>query len=232
MGGAASLGGVTNGDIRDRYFCHQCHHLFNLGPGNGLQCPLCDSMFIEEIGPGGRGGPADMYTSRQGHMLTSDQSRRIVNATALLRLLEAQLRDELEFLQRSNVQDTTQKKQMTHAMRFKCRTVDVTMDQICSQPSCPICTIDFEVDKEATRLPCSHLFHQGCVMPWLDMKQNCPICRTEISPEVLELEEYQKFSCKELIERLGILEVEVVDVETKSRYAFSPFNVTLVLSVF
>ena len=35
-----------------------------------------------------------------------------------------------------------------------------------------------------TQLPCSHLFHENCVFPWLEMKQTCPICRLELDNDV------------------------------------------------
>ncbi|KAI8817837.1 uncharacterized protein EV422DRAFT_480066, partial [Fimicolochytrium jonesii] len=42
---------------------------------------------------------------------------------------------------------------------------------------CPICQDDFNVGDEAVRLPCKHVFHEGCVGSWLGVNGTCPVCR-------------------------------------------------------
>jgi hypothetical protein len=32
-------------------------------------------------------------------------------------------------------------------------------------------------------LPCKHLFHTGCLSPWLATKATCPTCRLNLDPE-------------------------------------------------
>lgn len=42
------------------------------------------------------------------------------------------------------------------------------------------CTICLEtLDEETISLPCNHLFHKSCIIPWLENKSTCPLCRTE-----------------------------------------------------
>ncbi|KAM3589868.1 hypothetical protein VKS41_000722 [Umbelopsis sp. WA50703] len=54
---------------------------------------------------------------------------------------------------------------------------DFTLDQL--QP-CAICTEDYVPQEEALKLPCSHIFHQDCIVPWLRMNQTCPVCRFSV----------------------------------------------------
>jgi len=42
---------------------------------------------------------------------------------------------------------------------------------------CPICLSDLE---EATKMPCGHLFHNGCLLKWLRAHNTCPVCRTTV----------------------------------------------------
>ncbi|MCD9645982.1 hypothetical protein HAX54_035472 [Datura stramonium] len=42
---------------------------------------------------------------------------------------------------------------------------------------CVICTEKMEVGSEATKMPCSHVYHGNCLMNWLGVKRACPICR-------------------------------------------------------
>lgn len=32
---------------------------------------------------------------------------------------------------------------------------------------CPVCTNGFKIDEEAKKLPCKHVFHTDCILPWL-----------------------------------------------------------------
>ncbi|XP_050376509.1 E3 ubiquitin-protein ligase RING1-like [Argentina anserina] len=38
---------------------------------------------------------------------------------------------------------------------------------------CAVCMEDFEAGNEATRLPCLHLYHRHCVVPWLEINHRC-----------------------------------------------------------
>lgn len=44
---------------------------------------------------------------------------------------------------------------------------------------CVVCH-DGENDSPVVRLPCNHLYHKNCVEAWLDKKNSCPMCRTEL----------------------------------------------------
>lgn len=58
---------------------------------------------------------------------------------------------------------------------------------------CAICLLDFENDDfgtEFVRIPCHHIFHKDCLVPWLRRNGNinlnpatCPTCRFQISSE-------------------------------------------------
>lgn len=42
---------------------------------------------------------------------------------------------------------------------------------------CVICMEKMEIGSEATKMPCSHVYHGSCLMNWLGVKRVCPICR-------------------------------------------------------
>ena len=122
------------------------------------------------------------------------------------------MRDELEFLQRAAIEseeasnDSLQKSpKMSLTQISKLKTPKLSVDLCCAQPSCPLCMEDYRLDDTSiTQLPCSHIFHEACVMQWLDLKNSCPICRESISnelPTVLELE--ARFTEDELMSKIG-----------------------------
>lgn len=45
---------------------------------------------------------------------------------------------------------------------------------------CPVCLEGLSVGTKAVKLPCLHLFHQTCLLPWLSERNTCPLCRYEL----------------------------------------------------
>ena len=52
---------------------------------------------------------------------------------------------------------------------------------IAEPDTCTICIEDFEEGEQVIKLtPCTHMFHQKCINPWLEKSNECPNCKTEI----------------------------------------------------
>lgn len=45
---------------------------------------------------------------------------------------------------------------------------------------CAICTEDFKLKQDAKKMPCKHIFHDMCLLPWLNKNCTCPMCRFEL----------------------------------------------------
>ncbi|KAM4040449.1 uncharacterized protein ACNLHF_011778 [Anomaloglossus baeobatrachus] len=43
--------------------------------------------------------------------------------------------------------------------------------------SCVICLTEFEIGENITELQCKHIFHQSCIVTWLQSNPSCPLCR-------------------------------------------------------
>ncbi|KAI3923692.1 hypothetical protein MKW98_011322 [Papaver atlanticum] len=46
--------------------------------------------------------------------------------------------------------------------------------------ACVICMEKFEAGTVVRYMPCSHIFHEVCLVPWLQDNNSCPLCRLEI----------------------------------------------------
>ncbi|XP_050711974.1 E3 ubiquitin-protein ligase RNF181-like isoform X2 [Eriocheir sinensis] len=66
----------------------------------------------------------------------------------------------------------------------------VTMEKKGSQ--CAVCLKEWEAEEEGKRLPCSHIFHPPCILPWLAHTNSCPLCRLEMPTDDPDYEEYRK----------------------------------------
>jgi hypothetical protein len=52
--------------------------------------------------------------------------------------------------------------------------------------SCAICLDDSDSLSEFSVLNCHHMFHWNCLLQWLTMKDECPICRAWTGMDVPE----------------------------------------------
>ncbi|KAL6635055.1 hypothetical protein ACP70R_027726 [Stipagrostis hirtigluma subsp. patula] len=56
---------------------------------------------------------------------------------------------------------------------------------------CAVCKDGVEAGERATRLPCAHLYHDGCILPWLAIRNTCPLCRHELPTDDPEYEKWR-----------------------------------------
>ncbi|KAI4353594.1 hypothetical protein L6164_002531 [Bauhinia variegata] len=54
---------------------------------------------------------------------------------------------------------------------------------------CAICKDGLTSGTEANKLPCLHLYHPCCILPWLSARNSCPLCRYELPTDDKDYEE-------------------------------------------
>ncbi|KAI1724580.1 ring finger domain-containing protein [Ditylenchus destructor] len=59
----------------------------------------------------------------------------------------------------------------------------ITAKHVDDGMQCPTCMELFQLNQEVARLDCNHIFHRPCIMPWLQRRLTCPICRETVSPK-------------------------------------------------
>uniref|UniRef100_A0A3Q3DQ25 RING-type E3 ubiquitin transferase n=1 Tax=Hippocampus comes TaxID=109280 RepID=A0A3Q3DQ25_HIPCM len=49
----------------------------------------------------------------------------------------------------------------------------VTEEHVASGLECPVCKEDYSVGENVRQLPCNHMFHNDCIVPWLEQVRDC-----------------------------------------------------------
>ncbi|KAJ4979651.1 hypothetical protein NE237_010431 [Protea cynaroides] len=62
-------------------------------------------------------------------------------------------------------------------------TVNITQRHLRTDSHCPVCKERFELGSEVRQMPCNHMYHSDCIVPWLVQHNSCPVCRHELPPQ-------------------------------------------------
>ncbi|AES62152.1 zinc finger, C3HC4 type (RING finger) protein [Medicago truncatula] len=58
------------------------------------------------------------------------------------------------------------------------------------------------VNEEAKQLPCNHLYHSGCITPWIHRRSSCPICRFHVNDNDVDDEEDEDVDAVTVMSRM------------------------------
>ena len=71
----------------------------------------------------------------------------------------------------------------------------ITQQQNDDEHECAICLLDYSVGEMVRQLPCQHLFHAECLLPWLRKHVTCPMCRKPLRDLEDFVDELKQLMC-------------------------------------
>eukprot|EP00058_Branchiostoma_floridae_P022818 XP_002608308.1 hypothetical protein BRAFLDRAFT_89285 [Branchiostoma floridae] len=52
--------------------------------------------------------------------------------------------------------------------------------------TCAVCLEDFKLMEEIGLCPCGHAFHRKCISKWLEIRNTCPMCNSQVKQQASE----------------------------------------------
>ncbi|XP_050444585.1 E3 ubiquitin-protein ligase Iruka isoform X2 [Cataglyphis hispanica] len=62
-------------------------------------------------------------------------------------------------------------------------TTAISQSQVDCKLQCSVCWEDFKLSEPVRQLPCQHVYHAPCIIPWLELHGTCPICRQNLGDQ-------------------------------------------------
>ncbi|XP_031621314.1 E3 ubiquitin-protein ligase Iruka [Contarinia nasturtii] len=61
--------------------------------------------------------------------------------------------------------------------------IEITDEQFENKMQCSVCWDNFERMELVRKLPCTHMYHEHCIVPWLELHGTCPVCRKAVDKD-------------------------------------------------
>lgn len=161
---------------KNTHWCNTCRRGIRL-QGEDLRrgggCSHCGNTFLERLCENVELNPFDLF----GLAIQESRSRRVNNRRRPV--LENQLSFQ-ELFNRLSAQDRRGPPPASPTVINSMPKIKIRKKHLGLNPCCPVCQDRFEMGSSARKMPCRHIYHSECIVPWLFQHNSCPVCRKEL----------------------------------------------------
>lgn len=175
------------------YWCHECDLSVSIPSSHVPLCPYCHSDFLEHMEEFDSShqqqqspiqNPNPNFPSLISALSANDRDINLIDSPDLRRLIRHLTDSDVGNPSFISPGSAPASKAFVEALpnvkvfEILCGEVEESQMILCA-----ICTDQFLVDVEAKQLPCTHMYHSDCIMPWLSHHNSCPVCRYKLPVE-------------------------------------------------
>ncbi|KAK9909967.1 hypothetical protein M0R45_033945 [Rubus argutus] len=156
------------GHEQQTFWCHECDMSVSLLPSSptSLLCPHCFSDLLELMDS----SPIYRHQHQDNYGLNSPVLQRLIH----------RLSDGHDVVPSPSSSSNVSPSLLPASKAYVDDGIPtVKMKSSCSMV-CAVCKEQFAEDVEAKQLPCNHLYHPQCILPWLSSRSSCPLCRFQL----------------------------------------------------
>lgn len=160
---------------KNTHWCNTCRRGIRL-QGEDLRrggaCIHCGNTFLERLCENVDLNPFDLF----GLAIQESRNRRDNRRRSVL---ENQLSFQ-ELFNRLSAQDRRGPPPASLTVINSMPKIKIRKKHLGLDSCCPVCQDRFEVGSFARKMPCKHIYHSECIVPWLVQHNSCPVCRKEL----------------------------------------------------
>jgi E3 ubiquitin-protein ligase RNF115/126 len=180
------------------YWCHLCKKEFNrlFVENSEVHCRQCGKTFCEEIlGISQDDHPSNYQPFEQRRRDRHRESNPILDILSSLMFNEdAHMENIINYLMANDPNKygnpPASKDEIDRLTKLEVNKDNKSyINQLAGESGCSVCKEDYEYDQTAIKLPCSHIFHDECILPWLKERNSCPTCRFELKTDDKDYED-------------------------------------------
>ncbi|XP_076893118.1 E3 ubiquitin-protein ligase RDUF2-like [Bidens hawaiensis] len=208
---------TTTTTVMDRrtYWCHECDMSITLIPTTSL-CPHCNSDFIEELD-----SPITFNNTNPNNNINNNNQLLFPSFLDDPSIPEAGnpfFHRVITHLFNSDHHNPTTSRHHSPASKSAIESipsVKITPGFLQIDPIviCAVCKDQFVIDDLTKELPCKHLYHSDCILPWLSQRNSCPVCRFQLPIDPVDGDSKIRRRSRSRVLRLGDLVDEEDDGE-------------------
>ncbi|XP_066382309.1 E3 ubiquitin-protein ligase RDUF2-like [Miscanthus floridulus] len=176
------------------YWCYSCSRFVRASPST-VVCPECDGGFLEQFtqppppppprggGGSGRRGTMNPVIVLRGGSLSGFELYYDDGAGEGLRPLPGDVQHLLMGSGFHRLLDQFSRLEAAAPRPPASKAAVESMPSVTvagGGAHCAVCQEAFEPGAAGREMPCKHVYHQDCILPWLSLRNSCPVCRQEL----------------------------------------------------
>ncbi|KAI3799862.1 hypothetical protein L1987_35167 [Smallanthus sonchifolius] len=192
----------TVGSSSPSYWCYRCNRFVTVRThleDSSLSCPDCNGGFIEEINSppflrqprrnGGERSPFNHVIVLRGPTIAPGTGFELYyddGSGSGLRPLPGSMSsgfDQLAQVVGNGIGRIDTNPPASNAAIEAMPTIEIQENHVSLESYCAVCKEPLDLGSETKEMPCQHLYHSDCILPWLALRNSCPVCRHELPSE-------------------------------------------------